>query len=68
MTAFLRRWWRRATGPLGRRLLLVLAVCGVWLAWTITPPLPLRDWTTVSAVPATVMFALPNGSTKLSPG
>jgi WD40 repeat protein len=51
MTALLRRWRRRLTGPLGRRLLLALAVAATWLAWTVTPPWPLREWLATSGEP-----------------
>jgi hypothetical protein len=51
MTRFLRRWRQRLTGPIGRRLLLALALTAAWLAWLILPPRPLREWATVSAEP-----------------
>jgi WD40 repeat protein len=51
MTRFFRRWRQRLTGPLGRRLLLALAVAVTWLAWQLAPPRPLREWATTGYLP-----------------
>jgi WD40 repeat protein len=44
----LRRWRQRLAGPLGRRLLLALALAAAWLAWLVVPPRPLREWYTTA--------------------
>jgi hypothetical protein len=46
----LARWCVRTAA--GRRVLLALAVAAAWLAWALTPPRPLREWTTASLEPA----------------
>src|SRR5262249_29972729 len=43
---------RRLTGPIGRRILLSLALAAAWLRWAVLPPWPLREWTTASLQPA----------------
>jgi WD40 repeat protein len=39
-----RRWLGRLTGPVGRRLLLALALVAAWLVWALTPPRPRVQW------------------------
>jgi dipeptidyl aminopeptidase/acylaminoacyl peptidase len=53
----LQRWLRRLTGPLGRRVLLALAVVAAWVWWVWGPLAPVRSWGVSSDVARPVGFS-----------